>query len=560
MSQKPDDQENDNKVVSLAASRSEGKDLPEPKIKMPANLKMPDGASRQNPPVMPRFSGAELADRLRPAVPPPGVLPKGKRLAMDAFGSADLSPWIAGAQYNWAFVEGYTFLGYPYLSQLSNIPEYRLLGATVAEEATRKWIEIRSVSGNKAKAAKIDELNDEMDRLGVRDIFKLISEQDSWFGRAHLYLDTGDTDDPKELKKPIGDGGKLTVAKLHPQGFKKGRRGRLRALKSIEPVWTYPARYDAADPLKDNWYRPDTWYVNGKEVHASRLLLFVARPVADLMKPSFSFGGLSLSQMAKPYVDNWLQTRQSVNDLIQAFSVMVLKTDLQGLLQTGGDQLATRIELFNQYRNNKNVFALSKTDEEFENVSVPLSGLDKLQAQAQEHICSVGQIPLVKYTGVSPSGLNASSDIELRVFYDREHAYQEAFFGSHLKTVFKMAQINIWGEIDEDLEFEFQPLFELTELQLAELHERMAKADQTLIDAGALDTSESRKRLAEDPQQLYGDLDPDDVPEVEVEPGNVTEQFKEETLEEGQEAGRQAPKSNKVGQSPAKKPTSPATV
>lgn len=505
--------------AALATPVAEPKTLAE---LMRGPLAMPVGAQGDREPLMPRISKEEFAERFKPAAPPPGVLPKGKRLALDSF-APEFNGWMAGAQYNWAFVEGYSFLGYPYLSQLSNIPEYRLLGATVAEEATRKWIDVKSKSGSKSKATKIDELNKELERLGVREAFKLISEHDSWFGRAHLYLDTGDTDEPKELRKPLGDGGKLTAAKLHPTGFKKGRRGRLRALKTVEPVWCYPARYDAADPLKDNWYRPDTWFVNGKEVHCSRLLTFVGRPVADLLKPSFSFGGLSLSQMAKPYIDNWLQTRQSVNDLIQAFSTMVLMTDLSGLLQTGGAELDKRIQLFNQYRNNRGVMALSKTDEDFKNVSAPLGGLDKLQAQAQEHICSVGQIPLVKYTGISPSGLNASSEGEIRVFYDREHAYQESFMDPHLGTVFKLAQVNIWGEVDEDIVYDWKPLYELTELQLAELHERNAKADQVLIDAGSISQEESRKRLSEDKSQPYGDLEPGDVPEVELEPGNLTE-------------------------------------
>ncbi len=520
--------------IKLASSQEKAQP---PKLKMPVGLAMP--TSKGDAPLMPRIAtGTDFGDIFKPAEPPPGVLPKGKKLAMDAFGGN--TAWIAGAQYSWAYVEGYTFLGYPYLSQLANIAEYRLLGQTVAEEATRKWIKVKSKSGSKSKAKKIDELNEELERLGVREAFKLISEQDSWFGRAHLYLDTGCTDDPKELKKTLGDGGKLTAAKLHPTGFKKGRRGKLRALKCVEPVWCYPARYNAADPLADNWYRPDTWFVNGKETHATRLLLFVGRPVPDLLKPAFSFGGLSLSQMAKPYIDNWLQTRQSVNDLIQAFSTMVLMTDLQGLIQTGGDQLATRIELFNNYRNNKGVMAISKDSEDFKNVAAPLSGLDKLQAQAQEHICSVGQIPLVKYTGISPSGLNATGDNELRVFYDREHAYQESFYDPHLGTVFEMAQINIWGEKDDDIVYEYEPLMELTELQQAELHERNAKADQSLIDAGVLDQSESRKRLSEDPQQPYGDLEPEDVPEVELEPENLTEQNKVTT--EGGEPGKASAK------------------
>jgi phage-related protein (TIGR01555 family) len=546
------------KVVAPAPEAEAPAPAAKPAVKtlaelMRGTLTMPLGPQGERAPLMPHISKADLAERFRPAMPPPGVLPRGKRLALDSF-NPEFNGWVAGAQYSWAFVEGYTFLGYPYLSQLSNIAEYRLLGSTVAEEATRKWIKIKSKDGQKSKASKIEELEKELERLGVREAFKLISEQDSWFGRSHLYLDTGATDDPKELKKPLGDGGTLTATKLHPTGFKKGRRGKLRALKVVEPVWCYPARYDASDPLKDNWYRPDTWFVNGKEVHVSRLLVFVGRPVSDLLKPSFSFGGLSLSQLAKPYVDNWLQTRQSVNDLIQAFSTMVLMTDLAGLLQTGGQELDKRIALFNQYRNNRGVMALSKTDEDFKNVSAPLGGLDKLQAQAQEHICSVGQIPLVKYTGISPSGLNASSEGEIRVFYDREHAYQESFMDPHLGTVFKLAQVNIWGEADDDIIYEWEPLHELTELQLAELHERNAKADQTLIDAGTLDPSESRKRLSEDPAQRYGDLDPDDLPEPELEPGNITEKFQEE----GSEALGSAPRPNPSPKAPAAK--KPATV
>ena len=503
------------------ATKSDRKAAASP-VKVPETLS--DGLPKEK--LVP--SKTDWAVLMKPAAPPPGVLPKGKKLAMDS-APGDMLQWINGAAYNLAFVEGYTFMGYPYLSQLSNIPEYRLIGETIATEATRKWIEIKSKSGKaKSKAAKIEQLDTELKRLGARAAFKTISEHDSWFGRAHLYLDTGDTDDRKELVKPMGDGGKFTARKF------KGRKGFLRAIKTVEPVWTYPSRYDAADPLKVNWYRPDVWFVNGKEVHASRLLTFVGRPVADLLKPAFSFGGLALSQMAKPYVDNWLQTRQSVNDLIQAFSVMVLMTDLQGLMQTGGADLDKRIQLFNNYRNNKGVMVLSKNDEDFKNVAAQLSGLDKLQAQAQEHICSVSQLPLVKYTGISPSGLNASSDNEIRVFYDREHAYQEYFFDPHFQTVFKLAQINIWGEVDEDLFYLWKPLFELDELGRANVNKVKADTSKTLVDGSIIDPAEARKPLADDPEQPYGDINPDEVPVVEMpEEGNVHERIDDDADGEG---------------------------
>ena len=109
-------------------------------------------------------------------------------------------------------------------------------------------------------------------------------------------------------------------------------KGMLKRLRVIEPVWTYPSSYNATDPLKPDWYKPSSWFVQGKEVHSTRLLTFIGREVPDLLKPAYSFGGLSMSQMVKPYVDNWLRVRQSVSDLISTFSTSGIKTEHVELL------------------------------------------------------------------------------------------------------------------------------------------------------------------------------------------------------------------------------------
>lgn len=461
----------------------------------------------------------------KPYQPAPGVLPRGKKIAMDdAFQPA--INWAGNSLTNLAFNQGYAFLGYPYLAELAQVAEYRLISEVISTEATRKWITMKSSSEQDDKAEKIKELEKEFERLGVRAAFQTMSMQDGLFGRAHLFLDTGQTSDGKEMITPIGDGGEFTQKKF------KGKKGWLRALKSVEPVWTYPMNYNASDPLADNWYRPEVWYVMSKAIHVSRLLTFVAKPVPDLMKPAYSFGGLSLTQMAKPYVDNWLETRQSVNDIIQAFSVMVLKTDMSVMLQEGnGDGLFNRADLFNNLRNNRGLMMVDKNSEEFANVSAPLSSLDKLQAQAQEHICSVSRIPLVKYTGLSPSGLNASSDGEIRAFYDTIHAYQEQFFGPHLTTVFKLAQLNIWGQVDEDLTFDYQPLWEMDEKDIVEMQRAKAETHGIYVDKGAVDAEEVREALADDENSPYLNLNPTDKPDLGVLPENVTE--KEEDDEEG---------------------------
>jgi phage-related protein (TIGR01555 family) len=233
-----------------------------------------------------------------------------------------------------------------------------------------------------------------------------------------------------------------------------------------------------------------------------------------MLKPSYMFGGLSLSQLVKPYVDLWLNTRQNIGNLIQAFSVMVLKTNLSATLETGGGEMFERAELFNQGRDNAGLMMVDMKTEDFENVAVPLGGLDHLQAQAQEHMMSVVRIPAVKFTGIQPSGLNASSEGEIRTFYDTIGAYQESLFRPNLTKVMHFVMLSLWGEIDEDITFDFAPLWALTEKEEAEVRKMEAETDDILVNGvAALRPEEVRERIASDPDTPYSGLDVEDVPD-----------------------------------------------
>src|SRR5262249_3889412 len=291
-------------------------------------------------------------------------------------------------------------------------------------------------------------------------------------------------------------------------------KGSLKRLRVIEPVWTYPSSYNATDPLKPDWYKPASWFVQGKEVHSTRLMTFIGREVPDLLKPAYSFGGLSMSQMVKPYVDNWLRVRQSVSDLVSTFSTSGIKTSMSNFLAAGGDELFKRLVLFNRNRDNQGLMVLDKDTEEYFNVSTPLTTLDQLQAQAQEHMASVSRIPLVKLLGISPAGLNASSEGEIETFDDTINAAQEAQLRPNLTRVLHFVQLSLWGEIDPGITFTFVPLSDLTQKEKAEVEKIEAETDQIRIDSGVLDPGESRKRVANSSESPYHGIDVDKVPRL----------------------------------------------
>lgn len=441
-----------------------------------------------------------------PAFPPSSMrrVPRAERLAMDD-AVLQVNGWAAQQMYNGAWFEGTTFLGYTYLSELAQRPEYRRMVEVVATEATRKWIELQSQEGED-KTERIQQLQEALEALDAQGAFRRVIEIDGFMGRSHLYLDTGDTDDRHELMVPIGDGaGAASSAKVSP-------KHPLLALRPVEPVWCYPARYNATDPLKPDWYHPQSWFVQGKEIHSTRLLRFVAREVPDLLKPAYAFGGLSLTQLAKPYVDNWLRGRQAISDLVWAFSTSVFSTDLTTLLQADGAELFKRIELFNRLKNNRSVMLLNKESEEYQQQNTPLGTLDALQAQLQEHMCSVTGIPVVKLLGIQPAGLNASSEGELESWYDWIEAFQEKIIRERLQRVVNFTMLSLWGEVDHGITFRFVPLRADDPVQAAQVRKLDAETGSILIEDGAVSQAEERQRVARDPDSGYDGIDEDELP------------------------------------------------
>ena len=461
----------------------------------------------------------------QPYQPAPGIK-NAPTMAMDSGDWQETSQWAQNAISS-AYQEGQEFLGYPELALMAQRAEYRVISETIAEEMTRCWIKFNSV-GDDDKSDKIEQIESEFRRLNVRDQFKELAEQDGFFGRSHLYLDTGDADKPEELASPMGNGrNEISRNKI---GMGNGLR-QIQAIKTVEPVWTYPREYNSSNPLAADWYKPNVWLVQGTAIHASRLLTFVGREVPDLLKPAYSFGGLSMTQMAKPYVQNWLEVRQATTEAIKAYSVFVLETDLSTILTPSGDELFARADLFNNMRNNRSLMIINKTEEAFQNVSQSLAGLHELQAQAQEHMAACAKIPLTKLLGISPTGLNASSDGEMRSFNDSIRAYQERFFRSNLTKLLGFVQLSLFGEVDPQIDFEFKALYEPTDKEKAEVDKLRADTGTVLIDSGAISPLEERKRVAGDANTPYAGLDVDDAPDLleEEEAGLVVQGGKEQT-------------------------------
>ncbi|CAK8736325.1 hypothetical protein SODG_000037 [Sodalis praecaptivus] len=79
------------------------------------------------------------------------------------------------------------FPGYPYLSQMAQLPEYRRMVSVMAEEMTRKWINVTVAGdGDESKAARVTQLAAALARHRVQEAFRLAAEHDGFLAAGRF--------------------------------------------------------------------------------------------------------------------------------------------------------------------------------------------------------------------------------------------------------------------------------------------------------------------------------------------------------------------------------------
>jgi len=424
-------------------------------------------------------------------------------LAMDAGGKEQLAtddgwnmpPGAWGFGQSAAIGPGLAFLGFPYLAELQQITEYRTPCESLATEMTRRWGKLKNM-GKSDLTEKIKEITTCLDEMKVRERFRWAAYIEEAFGRSHLYVSVKDQDDDRNRQLPLTE-----IAK-----------GSLLGFRTVEPYWVTPYAWNATHPEREDFYKPSSWFVLGRKTHATRMLTFIFREVPDLLKPAYSFSGVSMTQLMMPYVNRWLRTAKNVNDLINIFSIVTLSTDLAAMLQLPVESpksLLSRVRAFTQTRDNRGMMVINKGTEELTTQNVPLSSLDKLQAQAQEHMATPARMSLLKFFGITPSGLNATAEPEVNAQNDYVHSMQEHGFNANMKVVLIFVQMHLYGKVEKDLVWEWLNLYEPNGKEKAEIRKADADRDSAYIEKNVISPDEVRNRLRMDPESGYDGLEGD---------------------------------------------------
>jgi len=267
-----------------------------------------------------------------------------------------------------------------------------------------------------------------------------------------------------------------------------------------------PGPYNASNPLGSDYFIPQVFYVQGVPVHRSRLIIFKENELPVMLRPAYNFVGISLAQRALDAVCHYTESREAMVRMLLKCSTMVFKSDMSDIFNGDvADTMDTRIKYFVQNRDNDGVAVIDREREDLAVLNTSLGGMSDIVQRCQEDVCSQFHEPAVKMFGLSPSGFS-TGETDLHNHNENIMITQERIGREPIDKVLRILQMDTFGEINEELEFNFAPLNEQDEATKLQNEATKANIDGQLLQMGVISVDDVRDRLLRDEDSGYSTL------------------------------------------------------
>lgn len=361
--------------------------------------------------------------------------------------------------------------------------------------------------------SKIDDLDIEFGvHKHMTDMFRFTNI----FG-IRILIFVVDSDDPMYYEKPFNIDGV--------------RQGSYKGISQIDPYWMTPMLTSncMSNPASIHFYDPEYWMVNGIKYHRSHLIISRTAQPADILKPTYYFGGIPLVQRIYERVYAAERTANEAPLLAMNKRTTAIHVDLEKAV-LNEEKFLDRIRLWVKFRDNHAVKVLG-TEETMDQFDTSLSDFDSVIMNQYQLVASIAKTPATKLLGTSPKGFNATGEFETISYHEELESIQAnmmtPFLNRHYLILMKSEGIDI------GLNIVWEPVDSITTQARAEMNDKKAQTGVQLITAGVISPDEERSRLKSDKYSGYNLTD---------EAADKTPGFSPENIAQFQEAGAEMAK------------------
>lgn len=222
-------------------------------------------------------------------------------------------------------------------------------------------------------------------------------------------------------------------------------------------------------------------------VHESRLIRFGGELTSKrerLRNQGADYSILQKCFRALQLVDNnW----QSASVLLADASQGVYKIkDLINMISQEPDVMQNRMALIDQMKSVCRGIILDADGEEYARIQTPFTGIPQMLEQTWSRLAAAARMPKTILMGMSPGGLNATGESDLRWWYDTVSCAQELTVKPWFEYLLQLDARAMGLANPNDWTVVFPPLWSLNEAEIAKLHSDQATADNLYVQMGAV--------------------------------------------------------------------------
>lgn len=270
------------------------------------------------------------------------------------------------------------------------------------------------------------------------------------------------------------------------------------------------------DPLSPTYGEPETYWVNGIQVHRDRLILFKGDPLLEVPDSSIMPSqwlrndgfGVSILMAALDDLTRATGSRQAAYQLVQRASVFLFQADTMDLQATKQGQSA--MKKMQDIVNQINLFRGAVVDRQpgdsdpITTISPSFGSVPELVMTFMQTLAAAFDIPGSRYFSQAPGGLNAGDGgTSLENYYGGLESKRMQELRPRLMKYLKVAGPSVLGDQYSGVKIDvtFEPLWSLTELEQAQVRQIdttnviALQTAQLLSDAEALDELKQRDAL-----------------------------------------------------------------
>jgi phage-related protein (TIGR01555 family) len=323
-----------------------------------------------------------------------------------------------------------------------------------------------------ASQTQIEAIEAEEKRLNVRGKVLEARKKARLFGGAAVYADFGD-----DAAKPLA--------------LERVAKGGLRFLTVFSPRQLIPGEIET-DPMSEFFGMPKEFTVAGgatgqARIHPSRLTVFIGAELPDRDITSSAFGwGDSVLVSVMSAVKQAESASANINSLI--FEANVDVVSIEGLAEIlkmpgGEDKVRDLLKLNLDAKSNLRALVLDAKNT-YARKAVSFASLPDLLDRFDQHAAGAADIPMTRFMGMSPGGLNSAGESDLRNYYDRVSAGQTLEMGPALTRLDEALIRSATGTRDPAIHYDWSPLWQLSEAEKATVFKTKADAARTIAGNG----------------------------------------------------------------------------